>query len=440
MKKLISERIKMVVDGFFKQGEEIVVGVSGGADSMALLHCLMSSEKKFKLVVAHFNHNLRGSESDDDENFVRNFCFENGLKFVCKSLVISQIARKNRVSVELAGRVERYRFFEQFGITIATAHTLSDRIETMLFNMVRGCRLKGLCSIPSQRGKIKRPLISFTRHDIELYCFENRLSYRNDSSNFSLKYSRNRIRHRVVPEFRLLNSNFEASVARMLNGLEQDEAYFFEIVVGILKSELVEQGLKLKNLVLKPFSIKSRVVFEFLKQSGVEPSFKVVSRVLDLMQKGVGRLGISKNRSIVCRNGLLFVETMKEFKKFDFIFPQAVEFSYKNFYFIRAKISYFNYFLNKLPHLFLFKFDYDKIKGLVHLRNRQNGDRIKLRNRPTKKLKCLMQEARIDLQRRDEIVVLADDCGPFWVCGFGLDERVLVDEQTENLMMVFEKN
>ncbi len=440
MKKLISERIKRVVDGFFKQEEKIVVGVSGGADSMTLLHCLMSSEKKFELIVAHFNHNLRGSESDDDESFVRNFCFENNLKFVCKSLNILQIARKNKVSVEFAGRVERYRFFEQFGITIATAHTLSDRIETMFFNMARGCSLKGLCSIPSQRGKIKRPLISFTRHDVESYCFENMLSYRNDSSNFSLKYSRNRIRHRVIPEFRSLNFNFEVSVAKMLNGLEQDEFYFFGIVEKILKNGLVEQGLQVKNLALKPFSIKSRVVFEFLKKSGVEPNFKIVSSVLDLIQKGVGRLGISQNRMIVCKGGLLCVKKMKEAKKFDFVFPQLVEFSYKNLYFIKTKISYFNYFLNKLPCLFLFKFDYDKIKGLVHLRNRQNGDRIRLRNRPTKKLKCLMQEARIDLQRRDEVVVLADDRGPFWVCGFGLDERVLVDDKTKNLIMVFEKS
>lgn len=439
--KLISEKFNELVGSFFNFEEKIVACVSGGADSMALLLSLINCKKNLQIVVAHFNHMLRGAQSDGDEEFVRAFCSKKGLEVVCRRLNIAEVAKAKKISIELAGRAERYSFFYEFGRTIVTAHTLSDRVETLLFNLARGASLKGLCSIPSVRGNIKRPLLCFSRVEIEAYCKENKLSFRTDSSNFSLNYSRNRIRHRIIPEFKVLNEKFEFSVCRTISCLQNDESYFLEVVSRILKTSLVEGRLNVLELKKQHRAIKSRVVAEFFRIRKVDLSHRLVEEVLNLIEKKCFKISVQKNKVLKFSNGFLSVEAEKKlsFNGFDFVLPKFIEFSHKNLLFVKTEIGHFNYFLHETPYLFLFKFDYDKIKGLIHLRSRMGGDRIKLPGRPTKKLKSLMQEVKVPVEVRNEVVVLADDLGPFWVYGFGGDERVLVGEETKNLILIFKK-
>ena len=439
--KLDSNKFNEIVGGFFSFGERVVACVSGGADSMALLLSLINCKKKLQIVVAHFNHGLRGAESDGDEELVRAFCKKKELEFFCKKVNVAQVAKEKKLSLELAGRKERYSFFYEFDRTIVTAHTLSDRVETMLFNLARGASLKGLCSIPSVRSKIKRPLLCFSRADIEAYCTENELQFRIDSSNFSLAYSRNRVRHKIVPEFRKLNGNFEFNVGRTIFCLQNDEDYFSEVVSEIFKKRFIKGKLNVLGLENEHWAIKSRVVIEFFKISEVEISHKLVEQVLNLIKKRCFKINIPRRKVLSLYDNFLSVGLAKEnrFCKFDFVLPEFVEFSHKNLLLIKTKVGHFNYFLSKMPYLFLFKFDYDKINGLIHLRNRLSGDKIKLPRRPTKKIKSLMQETRLPAEKRDEVVVLADDLGPFWVCGVGGDARVLADEGTENLILIFQK-
>lgn len=441
--KLVSDRIRQVVDDFFEVYEEVVVGVSGGADSMTLLHCLLKSKKKLNLIVAHLNHNLRGVESDCDENFVREYCLNNGLKFVCRSLPILDIAKAQKISIELAGRNERYKFFSEFGKTIATAHTLSDKIETFFLNLVRGASLKGLCSIPSIRGKIKRPLINFTRFEIENYCIENSISYRNDSSNLSLIYFRNRVRSKIVPEFKKLNYKFESTMLKMFESLEENEAYFAEIISGFLKENLICGKLKLNNFYFQSILIKKRIISEFLKLSGVQVTNLMVKRILVAISidKNFVKVSLPGCRVAICDRNFLSIDCENKINKevFDYILPDLNETFCCNLQFKVIKAAKLEYFLKKSSKLFLFKFDYDKIKGLIHVRSRMPGDRIKLPKRPTKTLKKLVQESKLTKLLRNNLVVLADDLGPFYVVGFGGDVRVMPSEDTENLMLIFEK-
>ena len=442
--RLISEILNREVGCFFNFEEKVVACVSGGADSIALLNSLINCGKNLQIVVAHFNHMLRGNESVDDELFVKNFCKQKRLKFVSKSVDVAQTAKLKKISVELAGRIERYKFFNEvgFGRTIVTAHTLSDRVETLLFNLARGASLKGLCSIPSRNCNIKRPLLCFSRSEIEDYCEENGLLFRTDSSNFDLAYSRNRIRHRIVPEFKVLNKKFEYCVFNTIRCLQNDNSYFLKIVDKFLKKWFVAGKLNVSNLRFEHWSIKSRVVVEFLKFHEIEPSFELVERILNLIiTKSYFKISVVGSKSVCFTKEFLSVEIAKKlgFEKFGLVLPNFVEFSYKNLLFIKIKIRRFDYFLRNTPHLFLFKFDYDKIKGLICIRSRMAGDRIKLPGRPTKKLKSLMQEAKVSTEKRNAVVVLADDLGPFWVCGFGGDVRVLADEGTENLILIFKK-
>lgn len=430
-------KIVSVVSSFFDYGEQIVVGVSGGADSMTLLHCLHSSNKNFQLIVAHVNHNLRGKESDDDQKFVEDWCKKHSIRFICKSVDIAKISEDNKTSIELSGRKERYKFFDELGGRIATAHTLSDRVETMLFNISRGTGLKGLCSIPNIRGKIVRPLLSFTRDEIENYCNENGLKYRNDATNFMDKYTRNRIRHRVVSELKNINDKFEKHVLYLLDGLTKDEEYLSNVANSELNRHIIGNGLKLKSVVNLEYSIKIRVIDLFLKKNNISPSYEILVRILNLCEIGKGKQSLPQGNMAVIRKGILFIEQMCMAEDFDVVFTDDMEFLYKNLHIIKCYIEQYDYFFNKIKHSFLFVADYDRILGDIHIRNRIPGDKLKLLNRPTKKLKVLLQEKRVSFLERSKMIVMADETGPFWVSSFGLDSRVLIDNNTKRVLLIF---
>ena len=188
-----------------KSGDTVIAAVSGGADSVALLHVLYSlqDELSFSLAACHVNHNLRGAESDGDEMFVRRKCRMMDIPLYVANIKVNEFRQKHDSLEECARRL-RYGFFEDIGKNklIATAHTASDNCETILINMVRGTALSGICGIPAKRDNIIRPLLYITREDVERYCRENELDYVTDSTNLSDDYTRNKIRHKIVPLLR----------------------------------------------------------------------------------------------------------------------------------------------------------------------------------------------------------------------------------------------
>ena len=184
--------------------DEIIVGFSGGADSTCLLYILnlLKDEFDFKIHAAHVNHSLRGNESERDEKFVRDFCEKNSIKLSVLKVDIFKMSKIEGKSLEECGREVRYNFFNSLCANkskIATAHNLNDCEETMFFNLTRGSGLKGLCSIPAVRENIIRPLIRCSRDEIENFCKENSIQYVTDSSNLSDDYTRNKIRHNIIP-------------------------------------------------------------------------------------------------------------------------------------------------------------------------------------------------------------------------------------------------
>ena len=205
----------------FTQGDRIAVGVSGGADSVALLRFLavLREEYRWELIVCHIHHGLRGAEADRDEQFVRELAGQLGLPYAVRHIDAAAMALENHLSVEEAGRNARYAFFAETageGGRIATAHTLDDTIETVLMNLIRGTGLHGLCGIPRIRGNIVRPLLDVTRAEVEEYLALLGQPYCTDSTNLSDDYTRNRVRHDILPRLRELNPNFTGSMARML--------------------------------------------------------------------------------------------------------------------------------------------------------------------------------------------------------------------------------
>ena len=184
-----------------RPGDRVVVGVSGGADSVALLDLLCRLEG-LEITVCHLNHGLR-PEAGEEEAFVRRLAEDRGLAFLSRRADAAAWARDHRCTVEEAGRELRYALFRDCsgeGGKIATAHTLSDSMETVLWNLTRGTGIKGLRGIPAVRGNIVRPLITCTRREVEDYCRQRGLSFVTDPTNLTSQYSRGRIRNRVIPQ------------------------------------------------------------------------------------------------------------------------------------------------------------------------------------------------------------------------------------------------
>lgn len=210
----------------FLKGKRFLIAVSGGIDSMVALH--LFQQLKMDFAVAHCNFNLRRSESDEDEQFVKNYCKINNIPFFIQSFDTKKYAEENNLSIQVTARNIRYEWFynllaiEKLDF-IVTAHHQDDTIETFLINLTRGTGLDGLTGIPEINDKIVRPLLSFSREEIENYAKENTIKWREDSSNSSDKYLRNKIRHDVVPVLKELNPSFLQSFQNTINHLKQSK-------------------------------------------------------------------------------------------------------------------------------------------------------------------------------------------------------------------------
>ncbi|MCI8497643.1 MAG: tRNA lysidine(34) synthetase TilS [Clostridiales bacterium] len=272
MRKRVVETI--VQYGMVKKGDCVLVGLSGGADSTSLLHVLCSMREEWKITVsaAHLNHCLRGEESDRDEAFCRKLCEQIGVSLTVERADVAKAAKRSGESVEQCGRRLRYALFEREslknGARIATAHTLSDSVETVLLHLTRGTGLKGLCGIPPVRGNIIRPLIECTRADVERYAADQGLSFVEDSSNRSRDYARNRVRLDVVPVLETLNPSLAQSVSRMMRQARQDEQCLAGLAEEALRKAARQDGYSVSELLNCPDAVLTRAVIEAGRRAG----------------------------------------------------------------------------------------------------------------------------------------------------------------------------
>ena len=257
----------------FSPGDKVVVGLSGGADSMCLVTLLdeFKSELGISVHAVHINHCIRGDEADRDELFVRRFCEEKNIPLTVFRRDIPGISEKTGESTELAARRVRYECFSLCEADkIATAHSASDRIETLLFNLSRGASLNGLCSIPPVRDNIVRPLIGITRSEIEQYCKDNAVEYVTDSTNLTDEYVRNKFRLKVIPGICSINPAFEKNALRCIELLNEENAYIENLAEKLLVKNLQPDGrLSLAGLTEEDDVIYRRVVIRFLESQAV---------------------------------------------------------------------------------------------------------------------------------------------------------------------------
>lgn len=416
-------------------GDKIGVGVSGGADSVALLHFLVTNKEKLgigSVTAVHINHGIRGEEAERDMRFTEKLCENLGIP--CKTVVIDvpKECEKTGESTETCARRMRYGAFESFKFDkFATAHNLNDRMETFFFNLSRGASTAGLLSIPYVRGNYIRPFLDITRDEIESYIAENGLSYITDSTNNCDDYTRNKIRHNLIPQMFELNPSFQKAFLKCESSLEKQNEYIkaeAEKLLNECRNGEIFNTEKLKNAdeVLRFYAIS-----EILKDQGVKNIIREhIESVSRIILNG-GKTSVCGN-TVICERGILSfgkTEKIPEFSVDVNISDEILETPVGSFKIISlAKKDLQNF--NK--HTFNNSVDCDRIIGQLKIRSRISGDRIRLKNRKiTKTLKGLFNENKIPVSKRGRIAILADDEGLVWLEGFGVCERCAVTPETE---------
>lgn len=293
----------------FLKEKKMLLAISGGIDSVVLAYLLKQSN--YDISLAHCNFKLRGNESDGDEQFVSHFASENNLELFVTSFDTESFAKDNNLSIQVAARQLRYIWFHQLLQEnnldyILTAHHLDDNLETFLINFTRGTGLEGLTGIPVQNGKIVRPLLQFSREEIEKFASENKIEWREDSSNASDKYLRNKLRHDIVPILKSLNPSFLGSFQDTLKHLEQAKSLAEDASVLVYKQVVTEKnGQKFFRLFdLKRLPNYEAYLFQWLQPFG----FTAWKDISNLTEAQSGKFILSDNYRLLKDRDFLILE------------------------------------------------------------------------------------------------------------------------------------
>lgn len=396
------------------KGDSVLIGLSGGADSVCLTHALWSLKDEFgiKLYTAHINHGIRGDEAKRDELFAENFSKKLGIECFVLNVDIPKIAKDTNVSEETAGRNVRYNFFNELCKThninkVATAHNRNDNAETLLMNFMRGSTTNGLCGIPYVRENIIRPILNVSRDEIEKYCSDNGLEYMTDSTNLTEDYTRNKIRHTLLPYIQKeFNENFIKTVTENACLIKDDSEYLDSIAEDFYKKHVRNCAINIDDLNKTDIAIKRRVLRFMLRDiyKGLNDiSSTYVSDIISLADKISGRQ-INLPNSVIAKNeyGKIILEHKKEEIK-----PYEVSVNIGEINFISELNK--KVFISETKTrnndgaIYLSCDDFDKII----VRSRRNGDKFQpMGMNGTKKLKEYFIDKKIPKDKRNGVPVI----------------------------------
>ena len=386
-------------------GDTVICAISGGADSVALTFAfyLLKDQLDIRLEAAHFNHHLRGEESDRDEAFVRSFCDRYDIPLHIGSGEVVP----GKKGLEAAARDARYAFLRSLNGKIATAHTADDNAETVLLHLIRGTGLKGLGGITPVHGKVIRPMLGITRQEVEAFLEEWCLSYITDSSNDTDAFLRNRIRHHVMPLLRQENPRIGENLSQMALRLRQDEEY--------LSSQANFETLpSVETLKQMAPAIRSRCLAEFLKKNGVkEPEDIHITQTEALLYSDKPSAKVSLPGGVTIARNYDCLEALSNQKvpeETELTCPGETEFAG-----LRVLCTPAAEILNTADTFTVYP------EGTLILRSRRSGDSIRLPG-GSKSLKKLFIDKKIPAAQRDQIPVLCDDAGILGVYSIGVHQ------------------
>ena len=437
-------------------GDRVLVGVSGGADSIALLYLLASCQKELKisLHVAHLNHLIRKGDAELDVRFVQNLAQRLGVPITVESFDVPTYAKDNKLGLEQAARLARYDFFERIAKKIradkiAVAHNADDNVETFLMRLLRGSGLKGLCGIPPKRGKIVRPFIKVWRREIVDYVTSLKLVPRQDYTNYESKYMRNRVRLKLIPQLKIYNLNIKQIVLQTILLLTEDREYLETKAETTLSQALLSEQVDELRLDLVQLRKLEFPILGHLLRLGIE---KIKGDLLDLAYVHIHEIAEKLNdreKWELHLPGGIFVRGLGNELSISRKKPEPSKKKYYHSFSVPGEIN--------IPELGLtlkatlqqeFAFDevvkaednvayvsFSALGSNIIVRNRQEGDRFApLGLKGTKKLQDFFVDQKIPEEERNNIPIVESNGKVVWVAGFRLDDRAKVTKRTKKVV------
>lgn len=425
----------------FRKSESLLLAVSGGADSTALIY--ICHKLKLNFALAHCNFNLRGEESKGDEVFIENLASQLEKKVFVKHFDTEKIAKSENLTIQETARNLRYEWLESIRkeneySCIATAHHHDDSIETFFINLLRGSGLNGLCGIPKRNGKVIRPLLFAQRQQIEHFLEENDFSYRTDSSNIEEKYTRNKIRHKLIPIIEELNPDFRKVFYGNFEKLQSAQKMTDE-AVNQLKKKLLKKSaegeifIAAKKLFLTPQP--ELVLNTIIKEFGFSPG---VARQICLQKDfQSGKQFLAKDyRLIIDRNHFIISNLKVDSPTVVIINKEDEKIQLDGYTYVFSKVKNSSDLDFTDPETAFF--NYNKIEFPLRIRSRMKGDYFYPYGMGLKKKKIsdFFTDQKIPLSQKDTVRILCSGKKIAWVIGYRTDERFRVNKKNNYLLKV----
>jgi tRNA(Ile)-lysidine synthase len=422
----------------FEPSQRVLLAVSGGIDSMVLLHLFEKSE--FNYGVIHCNFRLRGADSDEDEAFVREQVLNHGVPFFFRPFDTEEYARLNGISVEMAARELRYNYFEEIRSEngydyIATAHHQDDLMETFFLNLSRKTGIKGLTGIKEKAGHVIRPLLFMGRKEIEDYVRFNFIEYREDYTNNEVIYQRNFIRHRILPLFSELNPSFKNSLPETIQHLREAEDVY-SLCIKEAREKVVttrenEMAVSIDALLRFPFS--KTLLFEILSEYNFNP--QVTDQIFQGLKSVSGKQYYSKTHRLVKDREHLFLTRLKaEDERIFYLEKEDLEL-FTPFDLTIEKTDIDNFQIVKSSHVACI--DLDKLEFPLLIRRWKQGDYFQpLGMTGFKKLSDFLIDEKIPVHEKENIWLLCSGQKIVWIMGHRLDNRFKISTKTRRVLKI----
>lgn len=422
---MIQHRIAQYIqrEHLFGQGDNLLVALSGGADSVALLRLLHA--QGYMCQAAHCNFHLRGEESDKDEEFVRNLCQQLNVPLHIAHFDTTQYATDNKISIEMAARQLRYTWFAQVqetsgAVAIAVGHHKDDSVETLLLNLIRGTGINGLRGIQPKNGYIVRPLLCATRQEIIDYLQHINQSYVTDSSNAEDEYTRNKIRLYLLPLMQQINPSVKESIIDTSNYLTQAALLYNKGVNDGKQRVLTKEGIHINSLLNEPSP--QALLFEIVHPLGFNSA--QIESIFSSLQKQAGKQFVSKDCRIIKDREWLLIDKLGD-KENENTPPFRLE---------REEIEYTPDFI--IPReKSVACFDAEMLNGTLTLRKWQAGDTFSpLGMQGSKLVSDYLTDRKFSLAQKEQQWVLCCDAQIVWVVGERTDNRYRITQNTQRII------
>ena len=418
-----------------------LLAVSGGMDSMLMLHLFQQSGLNFS--VANINFKLRGKEAEDDSLLVKETCHKNNIPFFHKSFNTIEYANKNGVSIQMAARELRYQWFNELANNhnfhrIAIAHHLDDQTETFLINLVRGTGIAGMHGISTKQNRIIRPLMFTNRATIDNYIRKNKIDYREDSSNASDKYQRNYIRHHILPHLYHLRNDFSESLNQSIGFLSEIESYALEHLNNEIDSLILHQPDGLFKIEIQPIikhSHQKLLLYHVFKDFGFQ-NCHIEDLIKLIVNKEVGKRIESAEYQILVDRDSVLLEVRKteteSARKIELKDLEDANWKNQN---LELEFPYQGSY--KSNHSNIAFLDLQKLNFPLYIRNWKAGDYFQpLGMKGKKKLSDFLIDQKVPLTQKQRVRILCNQEEIIWIIGHRIDQRFAIDEQTEQILKI----